>query len=98
MNEEDEFISVRRLRSTPTSLERSVKHSKSDEASLGLRHVGELPETSCSHPTRKRIRRGIVWQVAYSARLMAEGVAASAQSSNESERLIDSSLPKPYTH
>ena len=33
MNEEDEFISVRRLRSTRTSLETSVKHSMNDEAS-----------------------------------------------------------------
>ena len=40
-----------------------------DEASLGLRLVGELSETTCSHRTRKRIRRGIVWQVAYGAPL-----------------------------
>ena len=55
MNEEDEFVSVRRLRATRTS-------SMSDEASLGLRPVGEPSETTCSHRPRKKIRRGIVWQ------------------------------------
>ena len=114
MNEEDEFISVRRLRCTRTSLEtwdlaadrdrlaakaRPVKHSMSDEASLGLRPVGEPSETTCSHRPRKRIRRGIVWQVAYSARLTPEGLAASPQSSNDSEDVIVSSSPMtPYTH
>ena len=54
MNEEDEFISVRRLRSTHTSLETSVKHSMNDEASLGLRPVGEPSETTPSHRPRKK--------------------------------------------
>jgi hypothetical protein len=62
MNEEDEFISVRRLRSTRTS-------PMSDEASLGLRLVGEFSETICSQPAGKRIKRGIVWQAAYSVQL-----------------------------
>ena len=111
MNEEDEFISVRRLRSTHTSLEswdrerlppkgRPVKHSMSDEAGLGLRLVGEPCETTCSHRPRKRIRRGIVWQAAYSAQLThPEGLAAPPQSSNDSEDVILSSSPKtPYAH
>ena len=84
MNEEDEFISVQRSRSTRTSLETSVKHSMSDEASLGLRLVGEITEPTGSHPPRKRIRRGIVWQAAYSV---------------HSEHVIVSSFPMtPYTH
>ena len=103
MNEEDEFISVRRLRSTRTSLKtpkaRPVEHAMNDEASLGLRPVGEPSETTCSHRIRKRIRRGIVWQVAYGAPLTPEGLAASPQSSNDSEHLIGSSFPMtPYTH
>src|SRR5271165_4636227 len=109
MNEEDEFISVRRSRSTRTSLEswdlsndcerlaakaRPLNHSMSDGAGrFGLRLVEELSETACSQRTRKRIRRGIVWQVAYSARLTPEGLAASPQSSNDSEHLIGSSFP-----
>ena len=95
MNDADEIISVRRLRSTRTSVEswdperlaanaRPVKHSMSDEASLGLRPVGEPSETTCSHRIRKRIRRDIVWQVAY-------GVP--------SEDLVAGSSPMtPYTH
>jgi hypothetical protein len=56
MNEEDEIISVRRLRSTRTS-------SVSDDASrLGPRLVEELSETACSPRARKRISQGIVWQ------------------------------------
>ncbi len=122
MNEEDEFISVRRLRSTQTSLEswdrerlppkgRPVKRSMSDETSLGLRLVGELSETTCSQRIRKKIRRGIVWQAAYSAQLThPEGLAlrgdppwalpqVSPQSSNHSEHVIVSSFPMtPYTH
>ncbi len=104
MNEEDEFISVRRLHSTRTSLEtpkaRPVKHSMSDEASLGLRLVGEPCETTCSHRPRKRIRRGIVWQAAYGAPLTRpEGLAAPPQSSNDSEDVILSSSPMtPYAH
>jgi len=93
MNDEDEFISVKRSRSTRTS------HSRSDEASLGLRLVGEITETSCSHQPRKRIRPGIVWQVAYGAPLTPEGLAVSPQSSNDSEDVILSSFPMtPYTH
>jgi hypothetical protein len=115
MNEEDEFISVRRLRSTRTSLEswdlsndcerlaakaRPVKHSMSDDASLGLRLVGDLSETTCSHRIRKRIRRGIVWQVANGVPLThPEGLAASPQSSNDSEHVVVSSFPMtPYAH
>ena len=103
MNEEDEFISVRRLRSTRTSLEtpkaRPVNHSMSDDARLGLRLVGELSETTCLHRPRKGIRRGIVWQVAYGAQLTPEGLAVSPQSSNHSEDVILSSSPMtPYTH
>jgi hypothetical protein len=99
MNEEDEFISVRRLRSTRKSLETSVKHSMNDEASLGLRPVGELSETTPSHRPRKKIRRGIVWQVAYGAPSTPQGLAARPQSSNESEQVIDSSFSiPPYTH
>ncbi len=104
MNEEDEFISVRRLRSTRTSLEtpkaRPVNHSMSDDASLGLRLVEEISETTCSHRARKRIRRGIVWQAAYDVRLIhPEGLAVSPQSSNHSEDVIPSSSPMtPYTH
>ncbi len=93
MNDEDEFISVRRLHSTRTS------HSMSDEASLGLRLVGEPSETTGSHRPRKRIRPGIVWQVAYSAPLTPEGLAVSPQSSNHSEQVMVNSSPmKPYTH
>ncbi len=93
MNEEDEFISVRRLHCTRTS------HSRSDEASLGLRLVGEITEPTGSHPPRKRIRQGIVWQVAYGAPLTPEGLAVSPQSSNDSEDVILSSFPMtPYTH
>ncbi len=92
MNEEDEFFSVRRLRSTRTS-------SMSDEASLGLRLVGEITETTCSHRPRKRIRPGIVWQAAYGAPLTPEGLAAPPQSSNDSEDVILSSSPMtPYAH
>ena len=99
MNEEDEFISVRRLRSTRTSLETSVKHSMNDEASLGLRPVGEPSETTPSHRPRKKLRRGIVWQVACSAPPTPEGLAACPPSSNESEQVIDSSFSTtPYTH
>ncbi len=99
MNEEDEFISVQRSRSTRTSLETSVKHSMSDEASLGLRLVGEPSETTGSHQPRKRIRRGIVWQVAYGAPLTPEALAVSPQNSNHSEQVIANSFPiKPYTH
>ena len=116
LNEEDDIFSVRRSRSTHTSLEssdlagdcerlpqnsRRLKHSMSDEAGrLGLRLVEELSETTCSHRTRKRIRRGIVWQAAYSVLLThPEGLAASPQSSNHSEDLILSSSPMtPYTH
>ena len=99
MNEEDEFISVRRLRSTRTSLETSVKHSMNDEASLGLRPVGEPAEMPPPHRPRKKLRRGIVWQVAYGAPPTPEGLAASPQSANESEQVIDSSFPmRPYTH
>ncbi len=99
MNEEDEFILVQRSRSTRTSLETSVKHSMSDEASLGLRLVGEPSETTCSHQPRKRVRRGIVWQVAFGAPLTPEALAVSPQTSNHSEHLMVSSLPKtPYTH
>ena len=78
-----------------------MKHSMSDDASrLGLRLVGELSETTCSHRIRKRIRRGIVWQAAYGVRLThLEGLAASPQSSNQSEHVIVSSFPMtPYTH
>jgi hypothetical protein len=80
MNEEDEIIPVRRLRSTHPSPEawdlsndsewlppkaRPPNHSMSDDASrFGLRLVAKLSETTCSHRTRKRIRRGIVWQAA----------------------------------
>ncbi len=93
MNDEDEFISVRRLHSTRTS------HSMSDEASLGLRLVGEPSETTCSHQPRKRIKQGIVWQVAYGAPLTPKGSAVSPQSSNHSEHLIGSSFPMTrYTH
>jgi hypothetical protein len=104
MNEDDEFISVRRLRTTRTSLETSkaqpVEHSMRDEASLGLRLVEELSEKTPSHRARKKIRRGIVWQTAYSVLLThPEGLAASAQSSNDSEHLMVSSYPmKPSTH
>jgi len=99
MNDEDEFISVRRLRFTRTSLEGSVKHSMSDEASLGLRLVGEITEPTGSHQPRKRIRQGIVWQVAYGAPLTPEGLAVSPQNSNHSEHVMVNSSPmKPYTH
>lgn len=115
MNEEDEIISVRRSRSTRTSLAtwdlpgdcerlaakaRPVKHSMSDEASLGLRLVGEPSETTCAHRPRKRIRRGIVWQAAYGAQLThPEGLAASPQNSNHSEHMVVSSFPMtPYAH
>jgi hypothetical protein len=71
-----------------------------DASRLGLRPVGEICETTCSHRTRKRIKRGIVWQVAYGIRVMhPEGLAASLQSSNHSEHLVVSSFPMtPYTH
>jgi len=93
MNEEDKYISVRRLHSTRTS------HPMSDEASLGLRLVGEPSETTCSHQPRKRIRPGIVWQVAYGAPLTPEALAVSPQNSNHAEHLMVSSFPKtPYTH
>ena len=99
MNDEDEFISVRRLRSTRTSLDTSVKHSMNDEASLELRPVGEPFEMPSSHRPRKKIRRGIVWQAAYCAPPTPEGLAASPQGAHESEHLIDRSLPTtPYTH
>jgi hypothetical protein len=103
MNEEDEIISMRRLRSTRTS-------SMSDEASLGLRLVEELSETACSPRPRKKIRRGIVWQVAYGVRptpeeLAVRGGAPSAtspvypQSSRHSEHvMVGSSAITPYTH
>jgi hypothetical protein len=62
MNEEDEIISVRRLRMPKV---RSPKHNVTDDAiRLRLRLVEELSETTCPRPPRKRIRRGIVWQVA----------------------------------
>ncbi len=93
MNDEDEFISVRRLHSTRPS------HPMSDEASLGLRLVGEITEPTGSHPPRKRIRRGIVWQVAYGAPLTPEALAVSPQNSNHSEQVSANSFPiKPYTH
>ncbi len=104
MNDEDEFISVRRLRSTRASLEtpqaQPVEHSMHDEASLGLRLVEEPSEMPSSHRARKKIRRGIVWQTAYGVLLThPEGSAASAQSSNDSEHLMVSSYPmKPSTH
>jgi len=85
MNEEDEVVSVRRLRSNHTSLEswdlsngcerlppkaRLLKHLMSDDAArLELRLVGEFSETTCSHRIRKRIRQGIVWQAADGAPL-----------------------------
>lgn len=85
MNEDDEIICVRRLRSTHTSLEswdlgndcerllpnvRLLKHSMSDDAGrFGLRLVEELSETTCSQRARKRISRGIVWHAAYSSQL-----------------------------
>ena len=75
MNEEDEIISVQRSRSTRTSLETSVNALMSDEASLGLRLVGEITEPTCSHRPRKRIRRGIVWQVAYGVPLSTRRVS-----------------------
>jgi hypothetical protein len=98
MNEDDEIYSVRRLR---TPKVQPAKHSMSDDASrLGLRLVEELSETTCPHPAGKRIRRGIVWQAAYSVlRTHPEGLAASPQSSNHSEHTIVSSSPMtPYTH
>jgi hypothetical protein len=108
MDEEDEIISVRRLRSTHTSLEswelsnaRPLNHPMSDDARrFGLRLVGEISETTCSPRARKRIWRGIVWQAAYGAPLThPERAAASPQSSNHSEHVVVSSSPMtPYTH
>jgi hypothetical protein len=92
MNEEDEILSVRRLRTTRESSDRerlapqgrAVKPSMSDEASLGLRLVGEeISEESCAQRTRKKIRRGIVWQVAYDV---------------PSDLIVRSSAVRPYTH
>ena len=75
------------------------ERSMSDDASLGLRLVGEPSETTCSHQPRKRIKQGIVWQVAYGAPLTPEGLAVSPQNSNHSEQVIVSSFPMtPYTH
>jgi len=116
VNEEDEIISVRRLRSTHTSLESRVlsngcsrlppkarppNHSMGDDSSrFGLRLVGELPETITSHPARNKIRRGIVWQAAYSLQLThSDGLAGLPQSSNHSEDVIlSSSATTPYAH
>ena len=85
---------------TPTAEDATAKAPMSDEASrCGLR-LAELSETTCSHRIRKRIRRGIVWQVAYGVRLThPEGLAAFAQSSNHSEHMVVGSSPMtPYTH
>ena len=80
MNNEDEVNYVRRSRSRRTSRESwdladdcqrlpsnsgPLQHSISDDPGLGLRLVEEISETNCSRPIRKKIRRGIVWQVAY---------------------------------
>ena len=111
MNEEDEIIwadssSHVALTCAPINVNCTEQYvygdgrSMSDDASLGLRLVGEITETTCSHRPRKRIRRGIVWQVAYGVPLThPEGLAASPQSSNHSEHVIVSSFPMtPYTH
>ena len=61
------------------------EHPVSEHPSrLGLRLVGDLSEMPCSHQIRKRIRRGIVWQVASSSQLA------------HPESLAPPS--KPYTH
>ena len=70
----------------------------SDEASLGLRLVGEPSETTYSHRPRKRIRRGIVWQAAYGAPLTPDGLAVSPQSSNHSEQVIGQLIPEDAVH
>jgi hypothetical protein len=83
MDEEGEFISGRRLRSTSASREswdlsndcqrlppkaRPLDHSMSDGASRSeLRLAGEIPETTCYPKVRKRIWEGIVLQAAYGA-------------------------------
>jgi hypothetical protein len=85
MNVKDEINSVRRLRSTHTSLEswdlsndyerlppkaRPLNHSMSDGVSrFELRLVEESSETTCSPWVRKKVWRGIVWYAAYGARL-----------------------------
>lgn len=86
MNAESEIISVRRLRSTHTSLEswgrlppnsRTLGQSMGDDASrFGLRRVGELSETTRLHRIRERIGRGIVWQAAYRVLADPERLAA----------------------
>jgi len=111
MNEEDEIIwadssSHVALTCAPINVNCTAQYvfgdgrSMSDDASrVGLRLVGEITETTCSHQPRKRIRRGIVWQVAYGAPLTPEGLAVSPQSSNHSEQVMVNSSPmKPYTH
>jgi hypothetical protein len=116
MKEDDEINSVRRLRCTHTALEsrdlsndferlppqaRPVNHSMSEDASrFGLRLVGEISEATRLHPTRKRIKRGIVWHVAYSVWLThPAGLAVCLQSSNHAEHAIISSSPiTRYTH
>ena len=61
--------------------------------------VEEPSETTSSHRARKKIRRGIVWQAAYSAPpTHPEGLAASPQSSNHSEHLIDQLIPDDAVH
>ncbi len=71
----------------------------SESSRLGLILVGEPSETTCSHRTQNRIRRGIVWQAAYGAwRTHPESVTASPQRSNHSEHVILSSSPMtPHT-
>jgi hypothetical protein len=86
MDEEGEFISGRRLRSTSASREswdlsndcqrlppkaRPLDHSMSDGASrFELRLVGEISEATCYPRVRKRIWEGIVLQAAYDAVFM----------------------------
>lgn len=86
MNDEDEIISARRLRSPRISAEscdlsdacnpvppkaRALHHAMSNDAGrFDLRLVEEVSEATCSHRARKGIRRGIVWRAAYSVLLM----------------------------
>jgi hypothetical protein len=75
--------------------------SMNDDANrFGLRLVEQLYETSLAQRNRNRIRRGIVWQVAYGPWLTHfESAAASPQRSNHPEHLIASSSPiTPYTN
>jgi len=123
MNEEDETtwagnssgVGLTRASTHVNCTERYIigeEHTVSDDASrLRLRLVQELSETACSPRARKRIRRGIVWQVAYGTWLThPEGLAVrggapsaisqvSPQSSNDSEHMIvSSSAITPYTN